>query len=277
MYRGFNLLTSLSDLNDWDCEKYKKLGEVEKDINKEKYREEISNYVYKGIIDGNELAEDWFEQSHFDIFISHSHDDYDLAMILSGWLKEKFNLSAFVDESAWGNYKDLLRELDNKFSMNDKGQYVYTKTLASASYVNTMLTTSLLNMMNQTEAVIFINTKNSLPDISTIMTEEKYTTSPWIYQELLATTLLKDRDREAHRVNTMLEFQENSELKIAFKAPLQALTPINAETLREWEKMYYAKQGMYGTLFPQKKKYAYALDYLYDIAFGRKGVTYDIR
>lgn len=271
MYRGFNLQISEQDLNFMNISEYGRLGEQEKNINRKRFDKQLIEFMDNGVIDGTRLAEEWFEQSHYDVFISHSHNDYNLSMSVAGWLKDKFGLSAFVDEAVWGNYTDLLKQIDNVH--REYSEYNHEKL---SSYVYAMLATSLQYMINQTEAVIFINTKNSLPSMGSLMTEKQYTDSPWIYQELVTTNLVKERSREEHRTSIM-EFNEEAEVRIAFNTPLEILSPINAKVLKEWERRYCAREtSMYGVYYTHEKRYEYALDYLYDIVFGRKKGTNDV-
>lgn len=43
-----------------------------------------------GSIDGTNLSDEWFQKIQSDIFISHSHNDENLAYALAGWLKDTF-------------------------------------------------------------------------------------------------------------------------------------------------------------------------------------------
>ena len=61
----------------------------------------LERYVKGEIHYGSALAEEWFKIIKSDIFISHSHNDQELALVLAGWLKDKFNLKVFLDEVIW--------------------------------------------------------------------------------------------------------------------------------------------------------------------------------
>jgi hypothetical protein len=62
----------------------------------------------------NLLIAQWFPYINADIFISHSHKDYNDVVCLAGWLEEKFGLTAFVDSSVWGYSDRLLKLIDGE-------------------------------------------------------------------------------------------------------------------------------------------------------------------
>ena len=91
MYRGFNLIL---DENDFCLMDEKKIAEYE---NRGKKRLEylhdnvvyiLKEHVSEGIIDGTELSKTWFKCIKTDVFLSHSHNDAKLALLLAGWLEK---------------------------------------------------------------------------------------------------------------------------------------------------------------------------------------------
>ena len=68
------------------------------------------------ILNGNKIQIDWFPQISADIFISHSHDDEDLANAFAGWLYDEFKLTSFIDSNAWGYVDELLTLFNKEYS-----------------------------------------------------------------------------------------------------------------------------------------------------------------
>ena len=202
----------------------------------------------------------------------HSHNDQELALILAGWLKDKFDLKVFVDEVIWGSADELLKAIDNQFCRKKDGTYDYSKRNLTTSHVHAMLTTAILNSIDNSETVIFMNTDNSVPKVeSTIQENGQYTLSPWIYEEIIATTVLRKRDWLEHRDTPIYEFAEKLP-QISYKLPLEHLKEISINDLRLWEENYnrakMARKEIYGGLF--EKNPDHPLNYLYSTVLGFK-------
>lgn len=92
------------------------------------------------IIDGKKLQENWFStDEQFDVFLSHSHKDENLAISLANFLYQKLNLKAFVDSCLWGYSNKLLKEIDNTYcKIPNKSSYFYDKRNYSTSHVHIM-------------------------------------------------------------------------------------------------------------------------------------------
>ena len=50
-----------------------------------------------GIIDGEKLQNFVFPTDNYDIFISHSHDDLEIAKQFAAWLKEKYEYNPLAE------------------------------------------------------------------------------------------------------------------------------------------------------------------------------------
>ena len=108
-----------------------------------------------GRLDATALTAEWFPQIDADIFISHSHQDYDDVVALAGWLHQNFCITAFIDECLWGFCEKLLKLIDNKYCRTSDGDfYDYNKRNYSTSHVYMMLAMSLAEMIYNT--VIFL-------------------------------------------------------------------------------------------------------------------------
>jgi hypothetical protein len=212
-----------------------------------------------GILNAAKLTADWFPQINADIFISHSHQDYEDVLALAGWLHENFRITAFIDECLWSFCEDLLRLIDNEYcriSDGKHGQYYdYQKRNYSTSHVYMMLATSLFKMIYNTECLFFYNTPKSIIP-QNIFSSTEQTLSPWIFSEIEMTKLVRTRPPEEHRRKVIIESTEHEfsleTLEIEYDVDLSNLIPLNAEFMNKW-----AKQKFSGDI-----KEA-ALDYLY--------------
>ena len=143
MYRGFQLnlkercLEEFLSINKF-IERLKEYEDQGVAINKENksiVQETLHDFFLSdGSIDGSKMQENWFSQIKADVFISHSHQDKELALGLAGWLYKKFGLKAFIDSVVWGYANDLLGKIDDK--------YCYQKTTEIFSYQKRNYSTS---------------------------------------------------------------------------------------------------------------------------------------
>lgn len=209
MYSRFNLKIQLEDYSlesSAEIEKWKNMGQQSKLEFAESTDSILERYVKGEILYGSALAEEWFEIIKSDIFISHSHNDQELALVLAGGgLKDKFNLKVFLDEVIWGSADELLLSIDNRYCKKTDDTYDYNKRNLTTSHVHAMLTTAILNSIDKTEVVLFLNTENSVPKIENVISESgNYTLSPWIYEEIVATNILKRHDWREYRITSSL-------------------------------------------------------------------------
>lgn len=200
MFKGFNLEFSKNSTFKSFLRLYKEHGEILYNNKKKEVRQSLDTYLgVDGYLDCTKLQEEWFPSVKSNVFISHSHNDEDLAIGLAGWLHKDFGLTTFIDSYVWGYCNDLLREIDNKYcKFPDQETYDYSKRNYSTSHVHMMLSTALTKMIDKTECIIFINTDKSI--INTKDAIKTKTQSPWIYAEILSTTLVKERMPERLKV-----------------------------------------------------------------------------
>ena len=180
MFKGFNLNI---DESFFDNDDYK-TGNCLYLKKKKKIHDSIEKYMnIDGSLDATKISEDWFPDVKSDIFISHSHADENLAINLSGWIYSNLGLKCFIDSCVWGYSNDLLKKIDDKYCyQKDSKTYNYSKRNFSTSHIHMMLSTALMNTIDNTECVIFINTPNSIENIYDTVNNSTY--SPWIYSEL---------------------------------------------------------------------------------------------
>lgn len=274
MYTAFNLKISLDNFSSTD--EYIRIGKHQKaDLNKI-VQKELENFILSNeILDGEKLSKSWFKTINSDIFISHSHNDVELAYALAGWLKKEFDLDVFLDEVVWGSADELLKKLDDKYCYQSGTKtYNYTKRNFTTSHVHAMLSTAIQSVMDNSEAIFFLNTDESFPAISDVLKENsEYTLSPWIYQEVINAKLLRSIDWSVYRWkrtlrHSLCESSSNS-LNIAYKTPINDFALLDASILSAWqEKHSNVKKEPYGGLFIGT--FDHPLNHLYDIVFGTK-------
>ncbi len=51
-----------------------------------------------GVIAGETFIDSWFPIDNYDVFLSYSHDDEELALLFAGFLEYQFGLKVFIDE-----------------------------------------------------------------------------------------------------------------------------------------------------------------------------------
>jgi hypothetical protein len=257
MYRGFNL-----ELNIDPKESLIKDGEAVYAEFKAKVSKSLSQFISAdNSINGTSLVQNWFPGVKADIFISHSHQDEQMAKTLAGWLYYHFRLKAFIDSCIWGNSADLQRAIDNRYCRNtENNNYNYQKRNLSTSHVHAMLSIALANMIYKTECLIFLNTPSSVSARDVVDRAPTQSTSPWIYSEIALSQMLRQPLEFYRKTSLQKTFSKGGpvleSLNIKYDLPLSGLTPITRGDLENWQQTYSA----------QKKTYSSPLDCLYGLA-----------
>lgn len=192
-----------------------------------------------GDLVASKLMSTWFPQVNAHVFISHSHRDNEDVLGLAGWLKDKFGLDAFVDSSAWGYADTLLKKIDKEYCYKeDTKTYDYGRRNLSTAHVHMMLTSALMRLIDSTECVFFLNTPNSTTTDKHL--SEQTTESPWLYSELLITSLIRSRSRKSHRKGKVIAkaLREDSaaleSMNIEYEADTSHLLPLSMTDLTAW-------------------------------------------
>lgn len=211
----------------------------------------------KGIIDGEALQNACMPtaKDKYHIFISHSHTEKDEARGLAAYLYMEYGLNCFVDGFVWGSCdKDILRPLDDIWSTHDtkKGSYSYEKRNYSTSLVHALLSMALLEMIDNCECCIFIKPTTDFL-VSGI---ENYTTSPWIYEEIMMFNKVDKPDlQRVRRINE--SFSDTPRLpKIRYKLDLSNMPELEKKNLQAYISEDVSVAGY-------SKAYRW-LDYVYD-------------
>ena len=197
----------------------------------------------EGQLSGNQIIKEWFPNIKADIFLSHSHQDEDFVIGFAGWLYKNFGLTSFIDSTVWGYTNDLLKIIDDNYSLYpNSSTYDYNKRNYSTSHVHMMLSTSLMNMIDRCECIIFVNTPQSFTP-STDIKNQGTTLSPWIFSEILMSEML--RIRKPHRLKLAMDSVTAStesrnyiseSLQVSYDIDMKHLTPLSISQLLEWKK-----------------------------------------
>lgn len=266
MYKGFNLKLKGNQENDQLSqllEAYNYYNALEKGTeifneNKKKIHKNLEDYLRDdNKLDGSSIKNNWFPQIKADIFISHSHKDEEKAIALSGWLKETFELNAFIDSLVWDYAPNLIDELNNKYNIISREPnitYNYQTGKYISSHVDLMLSTALNSMIDHCEALFFLNTPSST---GKIVKDEKIKSvdieSPWIYSELETSRIVREKI-ERRRIKTFVKaFESGGSISrdilyesklppIVYDTDIKHLYKLTKENLEEWRRLYKARE-----------------------------------
>lgn len=226
------------------------------------------------MISGESFIDSWFPIVNYDVFLSYSHDDLELALLLAGFLKYQFGLRVFIDELFWGSADDLLYKLNDKYCKNKERNYDYRKRNFTTTHVHAMLSTAIARTINNSEVIIFLNSEKSIYKVREEVNVNR-TLCPWIYEEIFFTTVIVEREWYEHRLDELKESTINFQksMKISYLVPNEHLIPIQYNDLCEWIKLWEERKdngkGPYGNicLNPNEKTH-HPLNVLYDFKCG---------
>lgn len=250
MYSKFNL--SISDcFYNSELDKHLESGKRIYKNHEVLAKKNLKEFIFEnGHIDGTAMRSNWFQIENVDIFISHSHQDITKVKAFAGWLYDEFKLTAFIDSCVWGYGDNLLKQIDNKYCKKKDGKiYDYELRNYTTSHVHMMLSTALMEMIDNTECIMFYNTPSSVTlveDLEKIKkAKKKVTLSPWIYHELASTSFVRTckPTREMfvlESVNSHTEYSERNSLNIEYDVDryLENMIPIESDNLSFWKKNY---------------------------------------
>jgi len=241
MYRGFNLTLKEEFFENKDFDFLYEKGETSIEQPQKRINARLKTFlgVDGSSLDGSKMQAHWFPQIKADVFISHSHEDEELAIALAGWLKETFGLTAFIDSCVWGYADDLIGLIDNKYCRKGSRLYNYEKRNYSTSHVHTMLSVALTQMIDNTECLFFLNTPNSLTPNTFI----EQTDSPWIYSEIVMSRLIRENPPEREKSRSLNESQKTfatgrKNIPFSYDLSVDHLTAINSKVLTDWQSIY---------------------------------------
>ena len=152
--------------------------------------------------------------------------------------------------------------IDDECCLLTPNHYSYKERNLSTSHVHMMLACALAQMMDSCDCVIFLNTPSSVMPDDTI----KKTESPWIYQEIAFSRLIRRQRQKDYKSSNRLfdSDQRGGELSVCYNISLDHLIKINADTFKTWEKSLRSINGHE------------TLDLLYEITDGKE-CDYNLR
>lgn len=242
MYRGFRLTGFRS-------------GPLRRALGKLAYDQQSSQILDElelmlngtGVIDAADLEDAWFPEVSADVFISHSHADEQNALGLARWLRDEFGLAAFVDSAVWRHSDQLLLGLDRRFSRLKlkPGLFDYEASSRAASHVHMLLSVALTKMLDRAEAVIFLDTPNSIIAKSQVKGTTTY--SPWLYHEIAMTRVLR-RTRPERTFEEMVKSAEQVRIagagpRVRFEVPLDHFASLTPHALKTWRARCFGEKG----------------------------------
>ncbi|MCJ0933398.1 toll/interleukin-1 receptor domain-containing protein [Mammaliicoccus sciuri] len=186
------------------------------------------------VFDAMKIMKEHFNKdlNNFDVFISHSHQNLDEVLKLAKIIENK-GKKVFIDSLYWNFADDLLMELDNKYCRNNNnGSFDYNKRNISTALVHSILSNSLQMMIDHCDTFIFLNSDN-MNHLTLENYNDNYTTSPWIYTELLTANIILT-NRPTFKSETARGYQIYNETKDIYfmfdlEKFLENLTPVNSE------------------------------------------------
>lgn len=212
-----------------------------------------------GVVEAAQLKDGFFPtnfRNKYQVFISHSHADIELVKKFANTLNAKFGVRCFVDSMVWGNMYEMLRELDEKYCKTPPHGYDYDRRNMSTAHVHAMLSIALLEMIEQCECCIFVQSENStIPslELKSISNDVK-TFSPWIYEEINYMNML-----QPHRPQRLLRFfsalNENEQRELNnYLNPVPIVHGLNLDNFKEVtrDKLSYninSERGWLDTLY----------------------------
>lgn len=187
-----------------------------------------------GVIDGELLRNVIFPTKEFDFFISHSHNDLEIAKKFALWLKCKLRRDVFLDSFVWGSSDDLLQEIDELYCKQKDGLYNYRSRNYSTAHVHTLLSMSIMEIIKKSNVGILIDSHHSISLERLRNSDQAKTLSPWIYQEIMfmrqfATNSSSTRMFSCENLNENLQIAHTVDLSDF--APLTATDLINRKAL----------------------------------------------
>lgn len=258
MYRAFNLtdLANFEELERID----KNTAQADYDYHKQQVTKKlsISRVLREAIIarrngdqikiDADQIQQNIFPNyNKYDVFISHSHQDLELVQKFAYYLRNTLGLKVFIDSEVWGYVDDLLMSVNNQYAKIGEKLYDYKKCNLNASVIYLMLSNAIHDVINETECLFFINTPNSINSEENI---EETTESPWIYDELKTTSIIKPKipDRIKAMIDVYKIHQKSSQNVIVDSAEpvwirdvtkeVNSLEVLPNRILVEWQNKY---------------------------------------
>lgn len=170
------------------------------------------------VLDATTLKENLFPKPEKMIFISHLHSDADNAMRIKKYIEEKLpQYRCFIDSEVWHNvYKAIhLLKVDRAAIKTNLYNCDVCEPIAMNLYL--MLSIALTEAIKESSAFIYI------PDNQNDNSEEIFTDSPWIYHELVVSSLVPKYIREELVEANFAKTASGPEIRFRYEAPVEHL------------------------------------------------------
>ncbi len=227
-------------------------------------REIILAASHNGIVEADDLKNGFFPtdfRDQYQVFISHSYKDIEVVKELANNLSKNFGIRCFVDSMVWGSMYHLLKEIDNKYCLMPSKLYDYAKRNSSTAHVHAMLSIALMEMIEQCECCIFVQSNNSIIpslELDSISKENK-TFSPWIYEEINYMNMLQPhKSQRLLRLFSSLNENAQREINSHTEHPVPIVHGLNLDKFtkvtrselpylndgNDWLNILYMKTGL---------------------------------
>ena len=232
MYRGFVIKKSTIDnLPPLNCGLQARMEyettfssiEDDKKLQRIAIKKEILGH--NGLIDADKLMKACMPQKHdFNIFISHSHKDFNYAQKLASYIFKKFGLKCFIDSNIWQNSEeDIQKPYDRMYKSGSNIKY--DDVLKSSAHVHAMLSMSLLKMMDSCECCIFIDPEEEYIPMDSV-------SSAWIYEEVIMFNYI---DKHLSRITHVTE-SFSARPRIIYKCDFSNMKELTLRNMKATEK-----------------------------------------
>ena len=232
MYRAFDVELGTYDLSNVSREKYL--------ARKNNTRNQLKQLIASNdTIKSEDIKELLLPTGgNFQIFISHSHADEQLAINFAEAIEQRTGIKCFIDSLYWDNIDSLVEELKDNYLYDsetiDMGGLVKT-----CQHANIILASALTEMLNKCECVFFLNTSNSVIASKSKINQSTY--SPWIYHEIYTISKLPSkrpvRPRaiyEASNEGLMHALMYDSYKSFTYDLDLQRMSKMNISDIKNW-------------------------------------------
>ena len=234
MFKAYDL-----KLSDWQIRKFTEKYGSQRDDKKlvQKMHDCLIDYANNGwttpdFENGDELRDNWFPYIEADIFMSHSHDDLNIARCIKNGIETELGLNVFLDEDVWSYCDELLKQIDKVYCYDEKRDaYSYKRRNYTTAVVHNLLSIALTKMIDKTECVFFLNTNNS--NLSSEYESNVTTGSVWINYELwMVDVLERKKTRKSVVFDSLTEGRQLEKMK--FNPPTKRLKELTFSTFEHW-------------------------------------------